>query len=585
MLGIAIGERIARVGRFGPEGRPTMTVTNLTGADTAADPAAALTALLAGAAGEEAVLGLPASTGREAEAGLRRAAEDAGLRVVRVVPEPVAVALHYGAIAEGVHRTVLVVDQAATTVDLTVLAITPDLTVRVVTTRTEELAGDHALAAMARVLTEAAPDAVLLSGDLYTTPARRADVENLPGARSLTVRCTAPELAVVHGLLLLEDFGLLRVATGPAAATRFPLPLEDPEPRTWPTPVADPEPGYSADGDGPEGSGAATDEVGSRGHEHPPPSRVGPPTATTRPLRATTPDHEAAPRPDHDLPPAPDHGPAPRPDHEPPPAPDHGPAPRTDHGPAPQRGRGPAPRPDRASDRRPAPEPGHDPAPPPAPPSAPALRSVPVTQLQAIRRDDHLLVLWAWPDSALTARVRWRREGTTAGGDGPRDGDIRCQRRVYEHDGGLDLPVGRCAVTLTVEALVPDAALDTEGAASLRIPAEPPIVEYEPSLRRRLTGARTATVTFTARTGCDLPALRIVHGLGRYRPTSTADGTVLHEVPAQRLTAGTPLTVTFPLPGTRGPSWLVCFPVDGPDPEQNPDIDIRPTALHRLRVT
>lgn len=206
-----------------------------------------------------------------------------------------------------------------------------------------------------------------------------------------------------------------------------------------------------------------------------------------------------------------------------------------------------------------------------------------MTQLQAIRRDDHLLILWAWPDSALTARVRWRREDATTAGDGPRDGDIRCQRRVYEHDGGLDLPVGRGAVTLTVEALVPDPAVNTEGAASLRIPAEPPIVEYEPSLRRRLTGARVATVTFTARTGCDLPALRIVHGLGRYRPTSTAEGTVLHEVPAQRLPAGTPLTVEFPFPGTRGPSWLVCFP--GPDSDQDRDIDIRPTALHRLRVT
>jgi hypothetical protein len=210
-----------------------------------------------------------------------------------------------------------------------------------------------------------------------------------------------------------------------------------------------------------------------------------------------------------------------------------------------------------------------------------------VTQLQAIRRDDHLLVLWAWPDSALTARVRWRREDATATGDGPRDGDIRCQRRVYEHDGGLDLPVGRGAITLTVEALVPDPAADTEGAASLRVPAEPPIVEYEPSLRRRLTGARVATVTFTARTGCDLPALRIVHGLGRYRPTSTAEGTVLHQVPAQRLPADTSLTVQFPFPGTKGPSWLVCFPADGPASDQDRDIviDIRPTALHRLRVT
>ncbi|MEU8031225.1 Hsp70 family protein [Streptomyces sp. NPDC049099] len=525
MLGIDIGHRVARAGRPGPQGRPTVTVADLAGTDGVADPAAALAALLDGATGEEAVLALPAAAGREAEARLRRAAEDAGLRVHRIVPEPVAVALHYGAIDEGVHRTVLVVNQSGATVELTVLAVTPDLTVRVLTTRTEELADDHARTATARELSEATPDAVLLSGDLYATPAHREDIENLPGAQGVTVRCTTPELAVVHGLLLLEDFGLLRIATGPAPTrTDFPPPLEDPEPQSWPTPVADPEPKGA-----PKGREADTCALPPRGREEPPPPRREPPPATTPPL------------------------PAPEPEPEP----------------------------------EPEPHPGTHPHPGPSP----TLRSVPVTQLQYIRRDDHLLVLWAWPDSALTARVRWRREDATAAGDGPRDGDIHCRRRVYEHDGGLDLPVGRGAVTLTVEALVPDPAVDTEGAASLRIPAEPPIVEYEPSVRRRLTGARVATVTFTARTGCDLPALRIVHGLGRYRPTSTAEGTVLHEVPAQRLPAGTPLTVEFPLPGTKGPSWLVCFPADGPDsgpgpgPDQERDIDIRPTALHRLRVT
>ncbi|EST20594.1 Hsp70 family protein [Streptomyces roseochromogenus] len=523
MLGIAIGHRIARIGRIDAEGRPAVTVTDLAGTETATDRDAALTALLAEATGEEAMLGLPASAGRDAEARLRRAAEDAGLRVNRVVPEPVAVALHYGAIDEGVHRTVLVVDQAAATVDLTVLAITPDLTVRVVTTRTEQLADDHARTAIARELTQATLDSVLLSGDLYTTPAHRTDIENLAEAQGLTVRCTTPELAVVHGLLLLEDFGLLRITFGPApTVTHFPPPLEDPEPHAWSTPVEDPEPESA-----PKGRGAETYAAPPRGREEPPPARSEPPTATTPPLPTPEPEPETQPQPQ----------------------------PQTH------------------------PQPAH------------TLHAVPVTQLQAIRRDDHLLVLWAWPDSALTARVRWRCEDAAA--TRPREGDIRWQRRVYEHDGGLDLPVGRGAVTLTVEALVPDATVDTEGAASLRIPAEPPIVEYEPSLRRRLTGARVATVTFTARTGCDLPALRIVHGLGRYRPTSTAEGTVLHEVPAQRLPAGTPLTVEFPFPSTRGSSWLVCFPADGPDsgPGSDPDscqdrdIDIRPTALHRLRVT
>ncbi|MGW7753873.1 Hsp70 family protein [Streptomyces violaceusniger] len=534
MLGIAIGHHIARVGRIGPEGRPTVTVTDLDGTDGVADPATALAALLAGATDEEAVLGLPASAGREAEAVLRRAAEDTGLRVSRIVPEPVAVALHYGAIDEGVHRTVLVVDQAATTVDLTVLAITPDLTVRVVTTRTAPLADDHALTATARELAESAPDAVLLSGELYAMPAPRADIENLAEAQGLTVRCTTPELAVVRGLLLLEDFGLLRIATGPAPArAHFPPPLEDPEPQPWRPLPEDPEPQRAPAESTPEKRAAYT--APPPGRDEPPPARSGPATPT--------------------------------PESEPEPAAEPTPEPEPEQ----------------------TPEPTPPPPPEPAPSATPALRSVPVTQLDAIRRDDHLLVLWAWPDSALTARVRWRREDATATGGGPRDGDIRCQRRVYEHDGGLDLPVGRGAVTLTVEALVPDATVDTEGAASLRIAAEPPIVEYEPSLRRRLTGARVATVTFTARTGCDLPALRIVHGRGRYRPTSTAEGTVLHEVPAQRLPAGAPLTLEFPFPSTRGPSWLVCFPAEGPDtgPDADHDhtIDIRPTALHRLRVT
>ncbi|MGW2422061.1 Hsp70 family protein [Streptomyces sp. NPDC001709] len=549
MLGIAIGHRIARIARTGPldpEGRPTVTVTDLGETDGVADPATALNMLLAeateatgatGATSEEAVLGLPASAGREAEARLRRAAEDAGLRVSRIVPDPVAVALHYGAIDEGVHRTVLVVDQAAATVDLTVLAITPDLTVRIVTTRTEQLADGHALTAVARELTEATPDAVLLSGDLYTTPAHRADIENLPEAQGLTIRCRAPELAVVHGLLLLEDFGLLRIASGPAPArTDFPPPLEDPEPQAWSTPVEDPEPIGAPAINALKGRGAGTYAAPPRGREEPPPPRSEPTTEVTPPISEPEPEREPEPTPTPTLLPPETHP-------------------------------------------HPHPEPSR------------TLHSVPVTQLQAIRRDDHLLVLWAWPDSALTARVRWRCEDAAA--TRPRDGDLRCQRRVYEHDGGLDLPVGRGAITLTVEALVPDATVDTEGAASLRIPAEPPIVEYEPSLRRRLTGGRVATVTFTARTGCDLPALRIVHGLGRYRPTSTAEGTVVHEVPAQRLPGGTPLTVEFPLPSTKGPSWLVCFPADdpgsgpgsGPYSEKERDIDIRPTALHRLRVT
>ncbi|MYR42665.1 hypothetical protein GTW67_11660, partial [Streptomyces sp. SID5910] len=278
------------------------------------------------------------------------------------------------------------------------------------------------------------------------------------------------------------------------------------------------------------------------------------------------------------------------------PAPDTGPAPEPPTATVPGPRRAPEPPPP-ASEPPPAPHTTHTPeapatsdAPNTAAPAEPAADprdqlAVPVGQLQALRRGDHLLVLWAWPDGALSARVRWRREPGPGGagprGGVPREGELLCRRRVYEHDGGLDLAVGRGAVTLTVEALVAAPGTDCEGASSLLVAAEAPVVEYEPSVRRRLKG-RVASVAFTSATGCDLPALRIVHSLGRFRPTSTAEGTVLHEVPAQRLPAGAPLTVEFPLPATRGPSWLVCFPADA---ATDTPVDIRPTALHRLRVT
>ncbi|MGO4425926.1 hypothetical protein AB4Z54_46325, partial [Streptomyces sp. MCAF7] len=237
-------------------------------------------------------------------------------------------------------------------------------------------------------------DTVLLSGELYATTAHRTDIENLADAQGLTMRCRDPELAVVRGLLLLEDFGLLRIATGPAPArTHFPPPLEDPEPQPWPTPVADPEPQNAPPDNAPKGPGAVPT----------PPPDSEPPAATSPHGRGAVPDPPRGrerPSAPHSEPPTATTPPNPTPEPEPEPEPEAAPEPE------------PAP--------APAPEPET-----PRPEPASTLRSVPVTQLQAIRRDDHLLVLWAWPDSALTARVRWRREDVTTAGGGPRDGDIR----------------------------------------------------------------------------------------------------------------------------------------------------------------
>ncbi|MGO4459614.1 Hsp70 family protein [Streptomyces sp. M-16] len=699
MIAIDLGHRYGRVARIGPDGRPEVTTAELTGVDGVLDPVRALPGLLGASRAEAgspaveperaALLGLPVSGGREDE--LRYAVERAGLDVARVVPEPVAVALHYGAVAEGVDHTVLVCDQGATTLDLSVLAIAPDLTVHVVRTLSLRLGGDawdaalaaaltgglpegadplgaartlregldgsdvatasaadagggghpltleraaferavaplreRVLAAVAEQLTTAEPavDTVLLAGGMAAAPGLRAGIEALPAARGLSVRCDRPGLAVVLGLLSLRDFGVLRVVTGSAAPSAragawyagadpghargeagYPgrdaagvrpdpepaVTATDPEPRDGRPRAQDPEPG-SRQGGAPavHDTGPPAGEAGAGGFRSasgPPESEgavraeTGPPDADPPPAGAphapyTGPGYDEAP-------------PAQAPDDEAPPAgpPYSGPSPAgpTYTGP-------PDTTPAEAAEppgARAADPPGRGSpydttagAPTGSPSEPRALFAVPVDQLQAIRRGDHLLVLWAWPGDALSARVRWRREGGTAGA-GPGAGDVVCRRRVYEHDGGFDLAAGREAVILTVEALVPELHEGCEGASSLVVPAAPPVVAYEPIVRRRLKG-RVATVTFTSATGCDLPGLRIVHSLGRFRPTSTAEGTVLHEVPAQRLTAGAPMTVEFPLPATRGPSWLVCFPADA---GTDSGIDIRPTALHRLRVT
>ncbi|MFG2986643.1 Hsp70 family protein [Streptomyces sp. NPDC048258] len=696
MIAIDLGHRFGRVARVGPDGRPEVTTTGLAGVDGVLDPVRALPLLIGSApAGEgahgagpdrTAVLGLPVSGGREEE--LRYAVERAGLDVGRVVPDPVAVALHYRAVAEGVDHTVLVCDQGATTLDLSVLAIAPDLTVHVVRGLSLPLGGDdwdaavaaglagrlpdgvdplgaaevlrqalgdsdgvteavedatggrhpltldrtdferavtplreRLLAAVAEQLTTAEPavDTVLLAGGMCAAPGLRTEIEALPAARGLTVRCDRPELAVVLGLLALRDFDVLRVVTGPAvrparaeagyaglgagyprteagypgADTRHPGgphavdtlldpepgALTDPEPRTGRPRPEDPEPA-SRQGGGPavpddqdSGQAGQAGPTGQHGAFAPPePEAAGRPYA--EPPYAEAP-HAPYAEPSYAEPPT-----AEPPTAEPPYTTARS-SPEASEPPPPS---APHPEPEPESPARPGADPYDTTAAAPAqsPDDPRTLFAVPVDQLQAMRRGDHLLVLWAWPDGALSARVRWRREGNTVGA-GPGDGDVVCRRRVYEHDGGFDLAVGPGAVTLTVEALVAELREDCEGASSLLVPAAPTVVSYEPSVRRRLKG-RVASVTFTSEAGCDLPGLRIVHSLGRFRPTNTAEGTVLHEVPAQRLPAGAPLTVEFPLPATRGPSWLVCFPADA-NAGTDSGIDIRPTALHRLRVT
>ncbi|MFJ4201978.1 Hsp70 family protein [Streptomyces sviceus] len=589
-----------------------------------------------------AVLNLPPGGSDAHEMALRRAAEAVGLRVDKVVPDPVAVALHYGALREGTDSTVLVWDQGGTGLRLTVLAVSSDRRVRLVETTEHPLGGSARDEAVALELlrqlpysrvappllriaerlrlrlaqAEQATETVLLDGTEHTVAfdregldavlaperarARDALVQVLEAARQRTgqwpsglllaggvsatpgtaedladdlglpVRSTTPELAVARGLAMIQDFGLLRIESG-----RSPRPSS---PGAGPTGPKAREGSRAAEPMAPAPEPATADDPEPLGSEPPSaPVRFGgrpdTPPADPEPQPAAPPRDATA----HHALRAHASEPAPAPS----PAPESGPPvdPAALTGPSSPAGdvRAPVPSP---------PEPG-----PPAAareeqrtaPSGGGLVGVPVTGLQAVRRDDHLLLLWEWPPGSLTARVRWRLEDPDLPGGRVREGDVRCSRRVYEHDGGLDLVVGRGGVTLTVEAMVPGEVDDWEPPSSLAVPSGRPVVRYEPAVRRRLSG-KVARVSFTSETSCQLPALHVVLGRGRYRPAHPADGTVVHEIPPQRIEAHAPLVIEFPFPSRRSDrtdAWLVCFPAE----PTHEDIDLRPAALHRLKVT
>jgi hypothetical protein len=105
------------------------------------------------------------------------------------------------------------------------------------------------------------------------------------------------------------------------------------------------------------------------------------------------------------------------------------------------------------------------------------------------------------------------------------------------------------------------------------------VVTYDPAVHRRLRRS-LVTVTFVSDSDCELPPAQLILGTGSYRPRSSKDGTVLMELPRQRLTARQPATLRTEVPTVRGPCWLVCLRTD--DDPGGPEL--RPLALHRLKV-
>jgi hypothetical protein len=568
-----------------------------------------------GGGDRDVVLSLP-MTG-DLDIALRRAAEGAGLRVRQTLADAAAVVLGYRAAADGTPRTLAVHDQGGAWLTSTVLAVS-DRTFRVLRSVREPLGGRlwddtiardlfelpdgapvaprwrmvaerlrralddgtaghatetvtvgergyevrldrdrletllaapraRALDATERVLAslDAPPDAVLLAGGACAAPGMAELVAERLGDRA-PVLAERPEWAVLRGLVAARDFGLVRVV--PMGVPDRPAPRRALPPSgggtAGPGRPAGTPPWAAATGPAPRGrTGAASGEV--------PWARTGATASAGTGSPWDAPEATGAPG---------------------------GSSASGDPGPdAPS---GPAASGTFTENVFSGPL---DPGEPRVIPRRGPLAPVPVTGLTAERRGDRLLVVWEWPPDALTAVVRWTLDARRPGDGLPGGGEVRCSRRGYEHDGGLELPVGAHGVTLTAAAYAPaPEGAGPEPPSTLEVPARRPVVRYEPVVRRTLTGRREwrATITFTGETACRLPELCVVQALGRYRPASTAEGTVVHRLPAQRVEPDRPLVVRFALPAPRGESWLVCFPVD-PDPE----VDLRPSALHRLKVT
>jgi hypothetical protein len=497
---------------------------------------------------------------------LRRAAAAARLTVTGIIAEPVAVALHYGAVADGVDHVTVVADLGGTATDVTVLRIRGRVVTIEAAARQPAQAGADLPARVTELVRQAIgeagggpggrPDTVLLAGGA----GRRPDVADALAAQlCLHVRASQPEAAVVRGLALSSDFGLLYVTglggdplsppppppsrvispataqpSGPAgtAPAVDPQPRgADPEPAARPAdvPAADPLPRATAAADGADS---------------------GPPTHATVPVRARP--RPAAPPP----PPPPPRA------HQPTPAP----AP-----PAPQ---APPPAAVRAADSGDAERAPGD-VPVGGTPGARQLTGRPVERLTALRRGERVLLTWDWPNGTAEAQVRWRSDADHPG----QHGSARCTRRRYNHEGGFEIPAGSDGVMITVEALGYGEQFDGAPPSALRVDPAPAAVTYDPDVQ----GWRKwiATVTFASQVDCSLPSVFAVLGTGVYKPESTRDGTVVQVIPAQKLSAGQPATVTFELAPRRGICWLVCVPAD--DDTVAP-VDLRPASLHRLRV-
>jgi hypothetical protein len=201
----------------------------------------------------------------------------------------------------------------------------------------------------------------------------------------------------------------------------------------------------------------------------------------------------------------------------------------------------------------------------------------PVGSLDWLRRGERVLLTWAWPADSTHAVVRWQLTV-----EGTEQGSARCTLNDYKTGGGFELRVGRAGARVTVEAYSRASVPDGEPPSVVEIPAAEPTVSYLPVVVKRGWREWTVEMRFTSDAECSLPELLVVRGTGRYQPMSQLDGTVIRRVPPQTFSPGTMASVSFTIHKPQGICWLACLPDDPNDPAARP---LRPASLHRLRVS
>ncbi len=178
----------------------------------------------------------------------------------------------------------------------------------------------------------------------------------------------------------------------------------------------------------------------------------------------------------------------------------------------------------------------------------------PVSDLRARRDGDTIWLHWTWAEGCHVCRVEWPDD------PGQSRAAVECGWRRFHDDGGFKITVGPQAVTVSVRSIHRDATGEIASVpAQVSVLGRDVTVRY--AFRRKTWWAPWRRDRLVLRTDreCQLPPLTVVHKAGRIMPLRAEQGTLIFRLPSTNLSPARPLSVQIPVPGCRGPDWLVCF--------------------------